>query len=80
MMWHLRIMFPFHFFVFKKTVSHLAAESNVEQVFSREGPSKMSWTSTMRCSVSRIEETEQTFSTDPRMFRTRTQMGELDLC
>jgi hypothetical protein len=28
----------------------------------------------------RIEETNQTFSTDPRMFRTRTQMGELDLC
>jgi hypothetical protein len=30
--------------------------------------------------VTRIEETKQTFSTDPRMFRTRTQMGELDLC
>ncbi len=23
---------------------------------------------------------KQTFSTNPRMFRTRTQMGELDLC
>jgi hypothetical protein len=33
----------------------------------------------MRCSVARIEETKQTFSTDPRMFRTWTQMGELDL-
>jgi hypothetical protein len=43
-------------------------------------PSKISWTSTMRCSVTRIEETKQTISTDPRMFRTRTQMGELDLC
>ncbi len=43
-------------------------------------PSKISWTSTMRCSVARIDETNQTFSTDPRMFRTRTQMGKLDLC
>ena len=30
-------MFPLHFFVFKQTVSHLAAEANVEQVFSRAG-------------------------------------------
>ena len=30
-------MFPLHFFVFKQTVSHLATESNVEQVFSRAG-------------------------------------------
>ena len=37
MMCHLRILFPLHFFVFKQTVSHLAAESNVEQVFSRVG-------------------------------------------
>jgi hypothetical protein len=37
MMWHLRIMYPLHFFVFNQTVSHLAAESNVEQVFSRAG-------------------------------------------
>ena len=37
MMWHLRILFPLHFFVFKKTASHLTAETNVEQVFSRTG-------------------------------------------
>ena len=37
MMWHLRILFPLHFFVFKQTASHLAAEANVEQVFSRAG-------------------------------------------
>ncbi len=30
MMCHLRILFPLHFFVFNQTVSHLAAESNVE--------------------------------------------------
>jgi hypothetical protein len=30
--------------------------------------------------MARIEETKQNFSTGPRMFRTRTQMGELDLC
>ena len=33
----LRALFPLHFFVFKQTVSHLAAEANVEQVFSRAG-------------------------------------------
>jgi hypothetical protein len=38
--------------------------------------SKTSWTSTMRCSVGRIMQTKQTFSTVPR---TRTQMRELDL-
>ena len=37
MMCQLRVLFPFHFFVFKKTVSHLAAEANTEQVFSRAG-------------------------------------------
>ena len=37
MMWQLRALFPLHFFVFKQTVSHLAAETNVEQVFSRAG-------------------------------------------
>ena len=37
MMWQLRILFPLHFFVFKQTASHLAAEANVEQVFSRVG-------------------------------------------
>ena len=37
MMWQLRVLFPLHFFVFKKTASHLAAEANVEQVFSRAG-------------------------------------------
>ena len=37
MMWHLRIVFPLHSFVFKQTASHLAAEANVEQVFSRAG-------------------------------------------
>jgi hypothetical protein len=37
MMWHLRILFPLNFFFFKKTVSHLAAEANVEQVFSQAG-------------------------------------------
>ena len=31
------MMFPLHFFVFKQTVSHLAAEANVDQVFSRAG-------------------------------------------
>ena len=35
MMWHLRMLFPLHFFVFKQTASHLTSESNVEQVFSR---------------------------------------------
>ena len=30
----LRILFHLHFFVFKQTASHLAAEANVEQVFS----------------------------------------------
>ena len=35
-----------------------------------------SWTSTMRCSVGRIIQTKQTFSTVPT---TRTQMRELDL-
>ncbi len=30
-------MFPLHFFVFKQTTSHLTAEANVEQVFSRPG-------------------------------------------
>ena len=37
MMWQLRALFPLHFFVFKQTASHLAAEANVEQVFSRSG-------------------------------------------
>ncbi len=37
MVWHLRILFPLHFFVFVQTASHLAAEANVEQVFSRAG-------------------------------------------
>ncbi len=37
MMWQLRVLFPLHFFVFKQTVPHLAAEANVEQVFSRAG-------------------------------------------
>ena len=37
MMWQLRVLFPLHFFVFKQTASHLAAEANVEQVFSRAG-------------------------------------------
>ena len=37
MMCQLRVLFPLHFFVFKQTVSHLAAETNVEQVFSRVG-------------------------------------------
>ena len=37
MMWQLRALFPFHFFVFKQTASHLAAEANVKQVFSRAG-------------------------------------------
>jgi hypothetical protein len=40
---------------------------------------KISWTNIMRCSVARIKETKQTFSTVPRMLRTRTQMGQLDL-
>ena len=35
MMWQLRILFPLHFVVFKKTVCHLAAEANVEKVFLR---------------------------------------------
>jgi hypothetical protein len=30
-------MFPLHFFFFKQTVSHLASEANVEQVFSWAG-------------------------------------------
>jgi hypothetical protein len=37
MMWQLRVLFPLHFFVFKQTTSHLTAETNVEQVFSRAG-------------------------------------------
>ena len=37
MMWQLRVLFPLHFFVFKQTASHLAAEANVEQVSSRAG-------------------------------------------
>jgi hypothetical protein len=37
MMWQLRILFPLHFVVFKQTVCHLTAETNVEQVFSRAG-------------------------------------------
>jgi hypothetical protein len=37
MMWQLRILFPLHFVVFKQTACHLAAEANVEQVFSRAG-------------------------------------------
>jgi hypothetical protein len=37
MMWQLRVLFPLHFFVFKQTASHLTAEANVEQVFSRVG-------------------------------------------
>ena len=37
MMWQLRVLFPLDFFVFKQTVSHLAVEANVEQVFSRAG-------------------------------------------
>ena len=37
MMWQLRVLFPLHFFVFKQTASHLTAEANVEQVFSRAG-------------------------------------------
>ena len=36
-MCQLRVLFPLYFFVFKQTVSHLAAEANVEQVFSRAG-------------------------------------------
>ena len=32
-----RILFPLHFVVFKQTACHLAAEANVEQVFSRAG-------------------------------------------
>ena len=36
-MWQLRVLFPLYFFVFKQTSSHLAAEANVEQVFSRVG-------------------------------------------
>jgi hypothetical protein len=41
-------------------------------------PDYISWTSNMRCSVTRVEDTSQTFSTVPRMLRTRTQMGDLD--
>jgi hypothetical protein len=37
MMCQLRVLFPLYFFVFKQTESHLAAEANVEQVFSRAG-------------------------------------------
>jgi hypothetical protein len=37
MMCQLRVLFPLYFFVFKQTVSHLAAEANVEHVFSRAG-------------------------------------------
>jgi hypothetical protein len=37
MMCQLRILFPLHFVVFKQTACHLAAETNVEQVFSRTG-------------------------------------------
>jgi hypothetical protein len=32
---YLRILFPLHFFVFNQTVSHLGAEDNVEQMFSK---------------------------------------------
>ena len=32
-----RILFPLHFVVFKKTACHLSAEANVEQVFLRVG-------------------------------------------
>ena len=35
MMCQLRILFPLHFVVFNQTVCHLAAETNVEQVFLR---------------------------------------------
>ena len=34
-MCQLRILFPLHFVVFNQTVCHLAAETNVEQVFLR---------------------------------------------
>jgi hypothetical protein len=51
MMWNLRIVFPLHFVVFKQNVCHLASETNVEHVFSNP-LSKISWTSTMRCSDS----------------------------
>jgi hypothetical protein len=37
MMCQLRDLFPLHFVVFKQTACHLAAEANVEQVFSRTG-------------------------------------------
>ena len=37
MMCQLHILFPLHFFVFNQTECHLAAEVNVEQVFSRAG-------------------------------------------
>ena len=77
----LRILFLLHFFVFKQTVSHLTVETIVEQVLrtSTNPLSKISWTSTIRCSVTRIDQTKKTFSTVPRMLRTWTQMGELDL-
>jgi hypothetical protein len=35
MMCQLCILFPLHFVVFKQTVCHLTAETNVEQVFAR---------------------------------------------
>jgi hypothetical protein len=35
MMWQIRILFPFHFVVFKQTTCHQTAETNVEQVCSR---------------------------------------------
>ena len=37
MMCQLRILFPLHFVVFNQTECHLTVETNVEQVFSREG-------------------------------------------
>ena len=37
MMCQLRDLFPLHFVVFKQTACHLAAEANVERVFSRAG-------------------------------------------
>ena len=37
MMCQVRVLFPLHFFVFKQTLCHLTAESNVGQVFSLVG-------------------------------------------
>ena len=36
-MCQIRILFPLHFVVFKQTACNLAAEGNVDQVFSRAG-------------------------------------------